>query len=216
MTCGEVAIRMPSSDMTNNGDTVNHREQLLDLLATKSLKFGDFTLASGAKSDHYFDVKLTTFDPRGAFLVGTLFYDMIVSDGSEVDSVGGLTMGSDPIASAIALVSHLRGHPIKGFSVRKEPKKHGMMKFVEGNLRSGDKVVVVDDVVTKGGSTLQAIRGVQDAGGQVVRVITLVDRNQGGREKLLGEGFHLEAVYTADEIISRARVLLNSVACESL
>ncbi|WP_256199393.1 orotate phosphoribosyltransferase [Verrucomicrobium spinosum] len=137
------------------------QEALLEILLKKSVMFGDFTLASGAKSDLYVDCRLTTLDAKGAFLVGQVMFPIVRQAeqelGIKADGVGGLTMGADPVALAISIASHLAEpeSPLNAYSVRKEAKKHGRQKLVEGNFKAGDSVVVVDDVITTGGSTIK-------------------------------------------------------------
>jgi orotate phosphoribosyltransferase len=162
--------------------------ELLAILAAKSICHGNFTLASGAQSDLYVDAKLTTSDPRAALLVGRVGWKLVKETAAarnvRVDSIGGLTMGADWMALSIGIAAHLESPEtdIKTFSVRKSAKKHGRHKLIEGNFSKGDSVVVVDDVITTGGSTLQAIKAIEDAGGHVAFVIVLVDREEGGRE----------------------------------
>lgn len=179
------------------------RERLLEIMVTKSLEFGDFTLTTGLKSNYYIDGKRTTFDPEGAYLVGKLIFELIKD--VKVDSIGGMTLGADPIAYAVGLVSFLEGRPIRIFSVRKEPKAHGKRRWIEGNFEPGDRVVVVEDVVTTGGSTLRAIEGVEKEGGTVVKVVCLVNRDQGGRENLQARGYELEAIFHIEEVLQRAK-----------
>jgi orotate phosphoribosyltransferase len=182
------------------------RERLLALLKKQSVTYGDFVLSSGARSSFYVDCKLTTFDPLGATLAGELMYGMICdfaeARGLKVDAVGGLTMGADPLALAIGMhsVGSTRRHPIQVFSVRKSPKAHGQNKLIEGNFRSGDHVVVLDDVVTRGESTLKAIDAVLEAGGHVELVAVLVDREEGGRQKISDRGFPVISLFARDEV----------------
>src|SRR5262245_14460229 len=153
------------------------KQRLLTILKTKSVFHGDFVLASGQRSNYYVDCRLTTLDPEGATLVGQVLYslieDHIAQTGARVDAVGGLTMGADPISLAIGMRSFQRrpDAPFKCFVVRKEPKGHGQGKQIEGNFASGDSVVVIDDVVTKGDSTLKAVEAVEKEGGKVAFVV---------------------------------------------
>src|SRR5882762_9450986 len=149
------------------------KSELLELLKKKSVFHGDFTLASGGKSKFYVDCKLTTLDPRGAWLAGQCMHELIrrqeATLGVHIQSVGGLTMGADPIALATGIYSFVAKdkQPLQTFSVRKTPKSHGQTKLIEGNFKSGDTVVVIDDVVTRGESTLKAISAVEKEGGKV-------------------------------------------------
>lgn len=159
------------------------REELLEFVKKKALVKGEITLASGKKSDFYIDGKQVTLDAQGIFLVGKVILNML--HGLEVDAIGGPTLGADPMAAAVSLLSSQTGKPIRAFIVRKEAKKHGMQKRIEGpRLQAGDKVVMVEDVVTTGGSLLEAIQEVENLKAKVVKVICLVDRNQGARDAL--------------------------------
>lgn len=165
---------MPASD----------RERLKVLLKERSLKIGDFLLASGKRSKYYFDSKLTTLTAEGAHITARCFLDVIRTNGIQAQAIGGMTLGADPIVSAVAALSHTEGLPLDAFIVRKEEKGHGTMKWIEGPVQPGMKVIVVDDVVTTGGSTLKAIEKAQDFGLEVVAVLALLDREEGGTETL--------------------------------
>jgi orotate phosphoribosyltransferase len=160
------------------------RDRLKALLKEHSLMFGDFTLVSGKKSKYYFDSKKTTLMPEGAYLVAAEILKTIRDNNIEADAIGGLTLGADPIVCPVAALSHLQGAPLSAFIVRKETKEHGTGRKVEGNLEPGSRVVVVDDVVTTAGSTLKAIEAAEAAGFKIAAVICLVDREEGGSEKL--------------------------------
>jgi orotate phosphoribosyltransferase len=178
------------------------------ILLKKSVMRGDFTLASGAKSDLYVDCRLTTMDAEGACLVGQVLHSVLraaeVSTGKKIVAVGGLTMGADPISLAVAMHSHLAGDPtlVQAYCVRKEAKGHGRKKLVEGNFKAGDTVVVVDDVITTGGSTLQAIEKVEAEGGIVAFVIVLLDREEGGRQNIEAKGYPVFAAYTRSSLFA--------------
>src|SRR2546429_8672610 len=158
------------------------KEQLRALLQEKSVCHGEFTLASGAKSDFYVDARVTTLDPRGACLIGEVGWELVKKTGSKlakhVDAIGGLTLGADPVALSIGIASQRQdpSSPLQVFTVRKAAKEHGRQKRIEGNFSPGNSVVVVDDVITTGGSTLQAIDAIKEAGGPAAFVIALVDR----------------------------------------
>jgi orotate phosphoribosyltransferase len=191
--------------MRNSND---NKSKLLKLLREKSVFFGSFKLSSGATSNYYVDCKLTTLNPEGALLVGQVLYEMIdekaSSLGIKIDAVGGLTMGADPVALAIGMAS-VRHNPLgyyEIFSVRKTAKTHGQNKLIEGNFQRGNHVVVIDDVVTRGDSTLQAIQAVEQAGGSVEFVAVLVDRQEGGREKIEGEGYAVVSAFSKNDLLN--------------
>jgi orotate phosphoribosyltransferase len=168
-------------------------QQILEL-AEKSgaVLYGEFTLSSGVKSDHYWDGKKVTLSATGSYLVGKAVSDMI--SGLKVDAVGGLEIGAIPIATAVSLVSYLNGRAIPAFIVRKNPKEHGTQQAVEGYLKEGDEVVIVEDVVTTGESVLKAIQGVENRHGRVLKVIALVDRHEGGSDRLRSAGYDFASI----------------------
>ena len=176
------------------------REQLVRLLAERSARRGTFTLASGRVSDFYVDCRLTTMSPDGLVLVGPLALGMLLDTGWTVNSVGGLTMGADPVSYAIAYASAQAGAPIRCFAVRKEPKGHGLGKRIEGSFERGDRVVVIEDSMTTGGSALNAAAAIRAEGGEVIGALTLVDREEGAREALGAQRIPLLAFTTADEL----------------
>ena len=182
---------------------MDHQLRLLELLAVRSAQRGDFTLSSGRKSDLYVDCRLTTMDPEGLSLIGPLGLHAIAERGWHPDSVGGLTLGADPVSYAIAYASQLAGIPVRAFTVRKEAKTHGTGKLIEGPYRSGDRVVVIEDVITTGGSALRAVEAVRAAGGQVLGVLAVVDREEGGREAIEAEGLGVASLATARELLAR-------------
>lgn len=161
--------------------------KLLQIIRDKSYREGDFTLASGQKSKFYIDLKATTLHPEGALLIGQLVVEeMQRSDAQpllQIDAVGGLTLGADPIATSVSLAAHAAGIFWPAFIVRKEPKAHGTSRYIEGveNMKPGAKVLVLEDVVTTGGSSVKAIERLREAGFQPVAVLTVVDREQGGK-----------------------------------
>jgi len=192
---------LPMSDLNET------RTSLLEILKSKSVFHGDFTLSSGAKSTFYIDCRLTTFDPKGAWLVGRLMHDLIRREQAArnlvVNAVGGLTMGADPIALATGIYSYSAKDavPLQVFSVRKAPKAHGQTRLIEGNFNKGDVVVVVDDVVTRGESTIAAISAIEKEGGKVAFVAVLVDRQEGGRDKIEALGHKVVALYTKPQLL---------------
>jgi orotate phosphoribosyltransferase len=183
------------------------KSDLLELLKRISVAHGDFLLFSGARSSYYIDCRLTTLHPRGAWLVGNLMYAMIRAEASRrsatVDAVGGLTMGADPISLAVGMVSHFESPETayQVFTVRKAPKAHGQTKLIEGNFHRGDRVVVIDDVITRGDSTLRAIEAVQAEGGIVEFAAVLVDRQEGGRQKIEEKGFSVLALFQKADLL---------------
>ena len=160
------------------------RERLRRLLRENSLMFGDFTLASGKKSRYYFDSKKTTLLAEGAYLVAREVLRIVRERRIDAQAVGGMTLGADPIVGAVTTLSFIEGPPLSGFIVRREPKDHGTASRVEGNVEPGTRVLVVDDVVTTGGSTLAAIEAARAAGLEIAAVVCLVDREEGGGEAL--------------------------------
>lgn len=156
------------------------RDQLLDLIATNSFRLGSFTLSSGLKSDYYVDCRTTTLHAIGAELTGRVFLELIQSRGWQPAAIGGLTMGADPIVSAVAVLSAQANKPIHGFLVRKAEKAHGTGQRIEGFQERGARVVIVDDVCTTGSSTIQAIQAAREFGFQVVGSACLVEREEAG------------------------------------
>lgn len=182
---------------------MDHRARLLDLLATRSARRGSFTLASGRQSDLYIDCRPTTMHPEGLAAIGPLGLHAIGERGWTPGSIGGLTLGADPVSYAIAYASQLAGIPVRAFTVRKEAKTHGTGKVIEGAFESGDRVVVIEDVITTGGSALRAAEAVRAAGGTVVGVLAVVDRSEGGHEAIEATGLEVESLVTAAEIVAR-------------
>lgn len=183
-------------------------QSLVQLLAQKSVKRGRFTLASGKISDIYIDVRMTSMSPEGLSQIGPLALQAIRSMKWSVDSVGGMTLGADPIAYAISYASSLHGPSLRAFTVRKDIKLHGTGKLIEGPFIPGDHVVIVEDVITTGGSALQAIETVKTAGGHIQGVLALVDRKEGGREAIELEGYPVLPLITIDEVISASTVVI--------
>ncbi len=181
------------------GPLSEDRERLKRLLREHSYLRGEFRLSSGRITDHYFDAKQVTLDPEGTALVGRLFFDMI--EPCNVEAVGGLTTGADPIAVAVSRHAWSLSVRLPAFVVRKEPKKHGLSKFIEGPLPEGARVAVVDDVVTSGQSIVQAIHVLEgEHNCKVAVVAALVDRGEGGRERIAQLGYEFKALFTASEV----------------
>ncbi len=179
------------------------RARLAEIIRTRSFGRGEITLASGRKSDFYFNLKPTMLDAEGASLLAELTLDALA--GEKIDYVGGLEMGAVPIAGAIAQLSFMKGHPIQAFFVRKKPKEHGAKLTVEGLARGeslqGKRVVVVEDVTTTGGSALKAVEVVREAGGEVALVFTMVDREEGAAETFKDAGLPFRSLYRAGEFL---------------
>jgi orotate phosphoribosyltransferase len=175
-------------------------QALVRLLLARSVERGDFVLASGAKSSYYIDCRRTTMSAEGMVLIGRLGCAAIERSGWDAAAVGGLTMGADPVAYAIAAASFARTRPIDAFSVRKTAKGHGTRRRIEGNYQPGMQVVIVEDVVTSGASALEAAQAVEAEGGRVVGVLAVVDRQQGGGETIVGRGYPLVSLVTAAEL----------------
>jgi len=178
------------------------RAALITLLKERSVRFGDFTLASGARSSWYIDCRLTTMSAPGQRLIGPIALAVMRDAGWRPDAVGGLTMGADPVAYAIAAASMEIGTPIDAFSVRKEAKHHGTGRRIEGNFTSGACVVVIEDVITSGGSALTAIEAIREEGGHVLGLLALVDREAGGREKIEATGVRVRALVPLSLLIA--------------
>jgi orotate phosphoribosyltransferase len=156
------------------------RQALIDLVGERALKFGDFTLASGKKAKYYLDGKQVTLDSKGALLIGEGMLELLSKHGPLPTAVGGMSIGADPITAAVITVAGLRDIPLAGVLVRKESKGHGTNRFVEGPVKSGDTVAILEDVVTTGGSSLQAIERAQEFGLKVTAVLAIIDRLEGG------------------------------------
>ena len=181
--------------------------ELRDIIRRKSLRVGDFTLSSGKKSSYYLDCRMTTLDPRGAFLIARLILDRIRAENIQADAIGGLTMGADPIATAVAVVSGLDGRPISAFIVRKETKTHGTQRAIEGyDGKTGSRVIVVDDVCTTGDSILRAAERAEEAGYEVAAAFCVVDREEGGTE-LIAKRYPFYALFTAKELLKHSQAL---------
>ena len=164
------------------------RDALIALIRQKALRFGNFTLASGKKATYYLDCKQVTLDPGGARLIAEGILDLL-GQGRLPKAIGGMAIGADPITAAVVTMSAVRATPITGFMIRKEAKGHGTNQYVEGPVEPGDEVVIVEDVVTTGGSSLAAIERAEGFGLKVVRVIGIVDRMEGGAEAFAERGY---------------------------
>jgi orotate phosphoribosyltransferase len=181
------------------------RARLADIIFTRSFGRGEITLASGRKSDFYFNLKPTMLDPEGAALLAELTFDALKDD--KLDYVGGLEMGAVPLAGAIAQLSWLKKAPIAAFFVRKKPKEHGARLAIEGLTKTeslrGKRVVIVEDVTTTGGSAIKAVEAVRDAGAEIALVFTMVDRDEGATEAFAEAGLTFRSLFKASEFLNR-------------
>lgn len=192
---------------------LNHRAMfqtalaLKKLLLEKSVRTGSFTLASGQQSDLYIDCRVTAMDPFGALLIGDLGWhavrSKIHSEHLKINAIGGMTLGADPISLAVGMASAMKNpdEALQVFTVRKEPKGHGAGKQIEGNFQSGNSIIVVDDVITTGGSTLKAIDAIEREGGKVAFCLVLVDREEGGRQAIEARGVHVISLFTRSTLL---------------
>jgi orotate phosphoribosyltransferase len=179
------------------------KQELIEFLCRKSFKYSNdptFKLASGKMSNFYVNCKPTILNPRGMFLTGHLIFELI--EDLEVDGVGGLTFGADPIAVATSFVSELKNKPVNAFSIRKSQKDHGIIKWLEGDIKENGMVVILEDVITTGGSTIKAIERARSEGLEIARVVTLVDRQEGGVENIREYVSDVRAVVTRDELLN--------------
>ena len=179
------------------------KQELIHLLCQKSFKYSSepiFKLVSGKTSCFYVNCKPTALSPRGMYLIGHLLFDAIKE--LEIAGIGGLTFGADPLAMATSFVSELKQQPISAFSIRKTKKEHGIAKWVEGDLAPGQKVVIIDDVATTGGSTIKAIERAEEAGLVVLKALVLVDRQEGGLENISKRVPQTQAIITRDELLA--------------
>ena len=183
---------------------MSDRGTLVRLLAQRSVRRGRFTLASGRESSHYVDARLTTMSPEGLAVIGPLALEAIRARGWQVDAVGGLTLGADPISYATALASVTAPPLVRAFTVRKEAKQHGTGRLIEGPMREGDRVVVIEDVITTGGSALRAAEAIQRGGATISGILALVDREEGGRGVLEAQGFQVVCLATLSELLDEA------------
>lgn len=176
--------------------------RLIELVIEKAFSYSKepiFKLVSGRMSNYYFNCKAVTLSPEGIYLIGNILFDLVKE--LKINAIGGLTLGADPLAFATAYTSYLKETPIEAFVVRKKAKEHGTMKWIEGNVKEGDRVVIVDDVITSGKSTIEAIIRARDAGLKITQIIALIDRQEGGREAVKEVGFEVTSVITKDDIM---------------
>jgi len=179
------------------------KDELIRMICDKSFQYSEepvFKLVSGKTSRFYVNCKPTVLHPRGMFLVGHLMLDVIKNSG--IKGIGGLTFGADPIAMATAFASEINGCPVQAFSVRKTQKDHGIVRWIEGDLAPGDRVAIVDDVATTGGSTIKAVERARSEGLNVVQAVILVDRQEGGLENIREHVAHTSAIISRDELMA--------------
>lgn len=183
---------------------ITERQRLKQILLEKSYRKGTFTLTSGKTSDFYIDGKQTTLSAEGAYLCGKLLLELINTSGETIEAVGGMTLGADPLVTAVSLVSFLEEKPIPAFIVRKEAKGHGTGNYIEGlkNMPEGCSVALLEDVVTTGGTLLKVIERVESQGFKVGLVATVVERQEGGVEVLEKAGYKLKSIFTREELLS--------------
>ena len=183
---------------------MNDKQRLKEIILEKSYRKGKFKLSSGLESDFYIDGKQTTLSAEGAYLCGKEIFALIRNNPEPISSVGGMTLGADPLVTAASLVSYLEKEPIPAFIVRKESKGHGTEQYIEGlkNMPAGGSVALLEDVVTTGGTLLQVIERVEAQGFKIGLIVTVVDRQEGGAEALAKAGYPMKAVFTREELLS--------------
>jgi orotate phosphoribosyltransferase len=184
---------------------MNARQRLMEILVDRSVRVGEFTLASGARSDYYVDARRTTMSAEGQHWTGKVCWEVLQTSDLDPTHVGGLTLGADPVTYALARERFEQGRPLDGFSVRKQAKEHGTGQRIEGGLPVGARCLVIEDSMTSGGSALKAIEALEEFGASVVGVLTLVDRREGGEERLSRAGYSLISVYSGPELLAAAR-----------
>jgi orotate phosphoribosyltransferase len=183
---------------------MDNRQRLKEIILEKSYRKGTFTLTSGKTSDFYVDVKQTSLSAEGSYLCGKLILDLMLQADTPIEAVGGMTLGADPLVTAVSVVSHLEGNPVPAFIVRKEAKGHGTESYIEGlsNMTPGCRVTLLEDVVTTGGTLVKVIDRVEAAGFTVAQIITVVERQEGGVEVLAKAGYKLESLFTREQLLN--------------
>ncbi len=182
-------------------DTKELKDKLLTIITEQSYKEGKFILVSGKESNYYLDGKMTSLDAEGGTIISVLFLRMLKND---VTAIGGISVGADPLSSGVSQIGYLLGKKVNAFYVRKEPKKHGTSKWIEGPLKASEKVAILEDVVTTGGSSQRAIEKVTEFGCKVEQVLALVDRNEGGREAFKNLNIDYKFLFDINEVIKKA------------
>jgi len=183
---------------------MDDKQRLKEILLEKSYRKGSFTLTSGKTSDFYIDGKQTTLSAEGSYLCGKLLFQLLQKSPIPIDAVGGMTLGADPLVTAVSIASFLEKKPIPAFIVRKEAKGHGTGNYIEGlkNMAEGCTVALLEDVVTTGGTLIKVIERVEAAGFKVGLIATVVERQEGGTEALAKAGYTLESVFTREQLLS--------------
>ncbi|MFL2804550.1 MAG: orotate phosphoribosyltransferase [Dehalococcoidia bacterium] len=174
------------------------QQELLDLaIEINSLLFGNFQLSSGGSSSYYFDGRILTLNPKGSYLTAKCFLPLILESGASF--IAGPTLGADPIVASVATFSYLQNSPVNALIVRKEQKEHGGEKIIEGSFAPGSKIAVVDDTCTSGSSLFHAIKAIENEGGEVTKVLSILDRNSGGSKKILDDGYDFFSLFVAND-----------------
>jgi len=176
-----------------------HRDQLRQMLLDRSMRFGEFVLSSGATSNYYIDVRKTSLHPQGLRLISQLFYELMQHE--EVTAIGGLTLGADPLVAGLMLYSAEKGRPLEGFLVRRTTKDHGLRGQVEGNLAGHKKVIILDDVITSGESSLIAAEAAESYKADVTRILAVVDREQGATQTFQQRGYPFSSLFSIGELL---------------
>lgn len=186
-------------------DILEMKKKLARILLEKSYMEGDFTLTSGRKSDYYFDCRQSSLHPEGAFLIGSIFFDMLKE--MDVQAVAGMTMGADPLVTSTSLAAFISKRFLPALIVRKEAKKHGAGRAVEGlgNVKDGDSVILLEDVVSTGGSVLKACEHVQNAGLNVQGIFCILNREEGGADAIKAAGYSLQSIFTRKQLLKAGR-----------
>ena len=181
-----------------------NREKLLSLIQDRAFVRGEVTLSSGRKSDFYVDGKMIEMSPEGAYLIGEVLFEQIKDH--DINAIGGLAVGAVPVVTSVAVSCYHHGKDVEGVFVRAEPKAHGTKKTIEGRLPENARVVVVDDVVTSGKSIMTAIEAIEERGGKIVLVLSIVDRDAGAREFFASQGYTYESIYSKQDVLGHAQV----------
>lgn len=202
--CRVYTVTNPINPSTIYSDIMDDKQRLKEILLEKSYRKGTFTLTSGKTSDFYIDGKQTTLSAEGAYLCGKLLFELLQKSKTIIHAVGGMTLGADPLVTAVSIASYIAKEPIPAFIVRKEAKGHGTGNYIEGlkNMPDGCTVALLEDVVTTGGTLLQVIERVEAAGFKVGLVATVVERQEGGVEVLKNAGYTLEALFSRKELLA--------------
>ena len=197
---------MSTVNLTNlwQKDTKELKDRLLTILARQSYKEGKIILVSGKESNYYIDGKMTSLDAEGGTIISVLFLRMLKEN---ISAVGGISVGADPLSSGVSQIGFLLGKKLNAFYVRKEPKKHGTVKWIEGPIKPGETVAILEDVVTTGGSSQKAIEKVREFGCTVEQVLAIVDRNEGGKETFKKLGVEYSFLFDINKVIDRYKTL---------